>query len=286
MCKDQAATLFKSVFEESLGDETDLIRQAAVDGLVNIDKAAALRKLRTSLINDSNPAIKKRLVELAGEAGGKEDLVWLTEKVNSGNESESAWQAMLKIFGRASASDVYEWTSDLDAQFAKGKLSDEQAVAFLQMAEQKAVIENKVEIRDNIRLRLARLYAQKGQFQQSAEYLGLLRDSAANNSQKQSILSELLQVYLRWPKVDLAAKLVENALQEADLGPDNALLRTLDGYFTKPAPGTDPDAVLKALIGIGLKATEDRPGWRQQLKRWSEAFAKASSPEKADATSN
>ena len=278
----QAASLFRPLFEDALGDEADLVRQAAVEGLVNIDKTNALKRLRTSFVNDASLVIRKRLVELTGEIGGAEDLSWLAEKIGTAGEGEPAWQAMLKIFGRSDAGALYKWVEQLDIEGAEGKLSDEQRMALLQVAEQKAVGENKAEVRDTIRRRLASLCRRRNEFQQAAEYLVLLRDAAVTRQQKEQCLSDLLDVYLRWPKVALATKLVENALREEDLGPDSLLVRSIDAYLAKPPEGTDPNSLLKALSEIQVKAPEDRPAWVRQLKRWSEAFAKVAEPGGAD----
>jgi len=97
--KAEAAKRFAALFERGLRDETDLVREAAVEGLINIDKAKALKVLAKDYANDRSAVVRNRVIELAGEAGSKDDLEWLYEKLGSGGESKAAWQAMLKIFG-------------------------------------------------------------------------------------------------------------------------------------------------------------------------------------------
>ena len=83
----------------------------------------------------------------------------------------------------------------------------------------------------------------------------------------------LLLVYLRWPKVDAAAKIVENCLIEQDLDPNDAVVRSLDGYLAKLPSGTDPNALLGALDDI--KPPAARPFWQKILKQWMIRFGKA-----------
>ncbi|MHC4693928.1 MAG: HEAT repeat domain-containing protein, partial [Planctomycetota bacterium] len=98
-CRARSSKLFESSFVQALNDETDLVREAAVDGLIYIDKTKALNILR-GFINDSNPIVRKKIIEISGEVGSQEDLVWLSGKIDSSveGESEPAWQAMLEIF--------------------------------------------------------------------------------------------------------------------------------------------------------------------------------------------
>ncbi|MHC4912958.1 MAG: HEAT repeat domain-containing protein, partial [Planctomycetota bacterium] len=194
--RSEAAKIFRPLFEEALRDETNLVREAAVDGLIYIDKARALKVLRKDFVNDNSIAVRKKLIDLAGEVGGQDDLVWLAEKMGATAESEPAWQAMLKIFKGSDAVVLDAWISRLGSQGAKAKLSDEQRISFLEIAERKAVGENKAEMLRSARERLAGLYAKSGEFEQAAEYLGMLRQVARSAEEKEAILAELLDVYL------------------------------------------------------------------------------------------
>jgi HEAT repeat protein len=227
-CKAKAAERFGPLFDKALEDETDFVRETAVDGLANIDKPSALERLRNGFVNDPSVILRKKLIALAGESGGKDDLTWLAEKIGSNSESEPAWQAMLEIFKDmfkdpdASVLKVLnEWAEKLTLQ--SSKLSNEQKNAFLTAAEKRADDESKPRIR-----------------------------------------KKLLEVYLAWPKPELAANLVASALEKEDLDGSNFLLQTIDDYLGKPAPGTDPSAVFGALSGI--KPSQGRPKWELWLK--------------------
>jgi len=281
----EAAKVFKPLFEEALRDETNLVREAAVDGLIYIDKARALKILRKDFVNDSSATVRKKLIDLAGEVGGQEDLVWLAEKVvGSTAESEPAWQAMLKIFKGSDATVLDEWTGRLGSQGAKAKLSDEQRISFLEMAERKAVAENKAEMLKSLRERLARLYAKSGKFEQAAEYFGMLRQVARSAEEKEAILAELLEVYLRWPNVEAVSQLVDNCLLEKDLGPNNVIVLSIENYFAEPPATSDPIAILEALVE--MRSSEDRPMWAEQLQRWRRRFGQTQDAAKSGAGSN
>jgi hypothetical protein len=103
-----------------------------------------------------------------------------------------------------------------------------------------------------------------------------LYESAVTLDAKKAILPDLLYAYLRLPKVDLAAKLVENCLLRQDLDPNDAVARSLDDYLAKPPAGADPNVLLDALTKI--KAPEARPLWRDRLREWITRFGKARAP--------
>ena len=278
-CKAKAAKLFKPLFEEALSDETDSVREAAVDGLIYIDKASALKRLRKDIyINDPSEILRKKLIELAGSDGGKEDLTWLAKKIGSNSESQPAWQAMLKIFGGCDSGVLNEWIEKFDSQSSKNNLSNGQKIAFLEIAERKAGGENKPKMLKNVREKLAELYTKIGQFERAADYLGRLHEAAQASKEKEAILSRLLDVYLRWPKLELMAKLVENCLLEKDLGPNSVVVRSIDNYLNNPPSGADPNAVVKALTEITVPQT--RAKWQERLKQWTERPGKAEDSEK------
>ena len=128
--RSQAITLYNPLFEQALKDPTDAVRQAAADGFVNIDKAAALKRLKKDLVEDSSPSIRAKLIDLAGEVGIPEDLDWLAKKIGVQGESEAAWQAMLKIFRRSGADVMAAWIGPLESPPMQEKLSPEQSLAF------------------------------------------------------------------------------------------------------------------------------------------------------------
>ena len=209
------------------------------------------------------------MIELAGEVGSGDDLTWLAEKLGSA-ESEPAWQAMLTIFKAVEADVLDKWVERFSSQDMEAKLSDEQKISFLEIAERKAIGENKGRNAQKCSGELARLYSKSGRFEQAAKCLGLLREAAESPEEKEAILAQILDVYLRWPKVETAAQLVDNCLLEKDLGPDNVIVLSIEKYLAELPATADPNVVLEALIKI--KTAEDRPMWAEQVRRWTKRF--------------
>jgi len=276
-CRAKAATLFGRLFVEALSDETDSVRETAVDGLIYIDKQSALKRLR-SFVNDPSIVLRKKLIDLAGEVGGKDDLYWLTEKIGSNSESGPAWQAMLKIFNGSDSGILNEWMGKFTSQNSKSKLSDQQKIAFLKIAETKATGENKANMLKDVREKLAELYKRIGQFERAAEYFDRLYKAAQTDKEREAIIPNLLDAYLRGSKVEFVTELVRQCIVKEDLDSDNVILGSIENYLSKPPAGADPNAVLKALSGIKLPGA--RPKWQEWLKNWTNRLIKSKEAEK------
>jgi len=274
-CREKAAKLFGNLFIEALRDEANFVREAAADGLIYINKTNALKILREDFVNDPSIILRKKIIALADEVGGKEDLSWLSEKIGLNSESDPAWQAMLKIFRGSDAGVLNEWVNKLTLQSSKIKLSDEQKIDFLKIAEG---AKGNSKYMPEIRKKLAELYYKRGQFEQAADYLIILYEIAKTPEEKEIILPDLLDSCLRGSKPGQVAELVTNCLKEADLDPNDVVVKTIDNYFGKPPAGADLNEALKALIAI--KAPQDRPKWQKQLKLWADRIGKAKEPDK------
>jgi HEAT repeat protein len=287
-CRIESAELFAALFEEALDDKTDLVREAAVDGLIHIDSSEALNRLRESdLINDPRLEIRKKLVNLAGEVGGKEELPWLWDKVGLAEESRSAWEAMLKIFGSRSESAVLaQWINKLEQGAQAGRVSDEQYLSFLELSEPKVAGDTDKQTVRTVRRRLARLYHKGGDFEQAARYFGILRKAAETPEQKESILGDLLDSYLRWPNVEMAAWLVDNCLdRKKDLELDGPVIQTIERYLSEPPAEADVSEVLSGLFGA-IKPVAGHPRWQAQVKAWNERLMRGKKPDEAGASEN
>lgn len=265
--KAQAAKLFLPLFEQAIYDENELIRETACDGITYIDKAKALEMLRKDFINDTGAGIRKKIIALAGDVGGSEDINWLSAKIGSSSESDPCWQAMLMIFRRDNGKLVSDWTEMI---ISNEKLSQDQKTAFLEIAERKAIAEDDQEKINIIREKLADLYIMTNRFDAAAKYLGLLSESAIDSQARQSISLRLLDIYLKSQNIEAAAHLVNNFLLETDLDPSGPIMASLDDYLSKqPSDGSLPD-ILKLLVAIEL--TEERPLWLEILKTWQQKF--------------
>ncbi len=276
--KAQAKKLFKSLFEEALGDETNLVREAAVDGLIYIDKARALKRLR-DFVNDPSIIVRTKVIELIGEVGGKGDLALLAKKIGLTGESELAWQAMLNIFKSSSCNAGFldKWIAEFNSTSAKGPLSDEQMVSLLETAERKAESENKPEILKRTREKLAGLYKKSGKFEQAADFYGLLYQAAETAEEREAVSADMLDLYLRWPNLEKATGVVDNCLLAKDLDPNSPIAMSIDSYFAHPPAGADPNEVFVALSKITIR--EPRPMWQKQIERWKDRLGQAGKPE-------
>ncbi len=283
----QAAKLYSPVFEEALGDEVESVRQAAVDGLINIDKSAALRRLRPDFVKDPSVGIRSRLIELAGDVGGQEDLDWLSKKLGTAGEGEPAWQAMLKILRRSNTDMMSQWIARFDALPAPNRLSPEQMISFLALVEQKAQGDNKADVLMEVRLRLFALYVVGNDTARATEYMNLIVTAANTEKDKNAVAIRLLNTCLQAgdAQVDLAGAVVESYLTERDLGPDSPMAKSLKAYLSEPPAGADPNALIARLRRIKVKQPEKRSLWQQLVAEW-EAFAKAKKTVPVEQTNN
>jgi HEAT repeat protein len=278
-CREKAIELFGKLFEEALRDESNFVREAAADGLTHIDKAKALEILRKDFINDPSITLRKKIIALADAVGSKEDLNWLAEKIGSNSESDPAWQAMLKIFNSSDAGVFKEWLEKLTAQSSKFKLSDEQKIDFLEIAEN---AKGNSEYIPQIRQKLADLYYETGRYEQAGDYLGILYDMAQTPEGKKVILPNLLDACLRGSKLERTTELVKNCLTEGDLDPNSIVVQKINNFFIAPPAGVDPNKVLEVLIAV--KVPQGRPQWNQQLKSWIDLMGKDKETEKTKPT--
>jgi len=257
------------LFEQALVDKTDLVREAAVDGLINIDKMRALTAFRkTDLFNDPRIEIRKKVVSLAGEVGGKDDLAWLWEMKGSGVESV-AWESMLSILKKSDVAVLTDWVVKFDSPAPDSGLSTEQRLAVLKIAEQRFLETNRPDALKDVRRQLANLYKRIGNFEQAANYFGMLHEMAELAEEKEAILPDLLDAYLRWPNAAMAARLVDNYLLVKDLDANCPVALSIDNYFRQPSPAVDPNTVLAEFFAKVKEPVRPKPKWQEFLTRWT-----------------
>jgi tetratricopeptide (TPR) repeat protein len=274
-CRVQAARLYSPLFEQALTDNVETVRQAGVDGFVNIDSAAALKRFRKSLVDDPSASVRAKVVYLAGEVGVAEDLDWLSKRFGTPNEGETAWQAALKVFRRCGMDVMATWSTAFTAAPLQEKLSLDQRISYFLLVEQRAQNESRVDLLAEARKQLAQLYTASGNFKQAADYLKLMEETAGNRQEKERVLSDRLSVCLRWPNLDMAGEIVDGYLSASDLTDDNPIARSIDEYLKEPPAGADPNALIEKLIRIKVKDPDARPGWRGLVQRWGKPVARA-----------
>lgn len=283
----EVAGLYRPVFEEALSDQTDNVRQAAVDGLINIDKAAALRRLRVGFVDDPNPSIRNKIIVLAGDVGGSEDLEWLAHKIGQPDGGDAAWQAMLKVFPRVRPEVIDRWAAEFDAPNSEHELTAQQKTAFFLVVEQNARTVNDSERLRRAQIRLFALYAGSNDLTKASEYMDSLFATVSGSGDGADIGAQLLEMCLKAvpPHLDLASEVVAKYLSRNDLSPDNPVAVSLDHYLTEPPEGGDPNSLLARLHEIDVTQSEKRDEWRSLLGQW-ESFARARSASQTGTVSN
>jgi hypothetical protein len=287
-CREQAAKQFNGLFEQALVDKAESVRQVAADGLVNVsaDKASALRRLRKDLGGDPSMVIRVKLIDLAGEVGGVQELDWLAEKLGTVGEGDPAWQAILKIFRRSNATVLAEWAAKIKSPAMAGKTTSEQQISFFTLAEQKAQTENKVELLKDAQTNLADLYSASGNLKQASEYLKILF-AGATVQEKPQLQGRLVHAHLMLGSVDQACELVSNYLstKDLDLGPEDSVLKSIEAYLNSPAT-VNPAGLLDAMQQIQVADPKILQAWRALLSGWTERYAKVKKTEDNGKTNN
>jgi HEAT repeat protein len=262
-CKAKAQALFEPLFKDALQDKNDFVREAAVNGLAHINVRKALELLRANFFNDPSETLRKKLIVLAEQAGGEQDLNALAAKIGMNSEGDLAWQAMLSIFKRLKETDVAVWKEWIGKLTSDGsKLSNEQRIAFLKIAENKTAGETKLEVRS----RLAELYFKTEQFEQAADYFSMLYEAAGSPKDKDAFVPRLLEASLKGLQLKRVTGLVANHLSQGDLDPNGVIIQILSAYLGQPPLGAEQQAVLEALEQ--LKPPSARPKWQEWLAGW------------------
>jgi HEAT repeat protein len=276
----QAAKIYRQYFIDALADEDDLIREAAVNGLININKSEAYQRLRADFINDKSVNIRRRLVALADEIGTTDDLGWLSEKINSGAEEAGAWKAMLRIFEDSDSKLLARWIEPLETK----KIAPVRMIAFLEIVERKAQAENNNDLLNSARYKLAALFIQTQQRDKAKEYYGdLIKSDNQNVFRKEQLRAELLQLYLNDGQLSLAGSLITNRLLENDVDDASPIGQVLIS-FVQTSPQHAPE-LLDVLQHIKLDGVGPKPLWKKLLQHLEEVRpADVNSPPLLDTT--
>jgi HEAT repeat protein len=286
-CRMQAAKMYGVLFEQALSDPVEVVRQTAVDGLVNIDNTAALRRLRKDMLADPSVAVRKKVIDVAGEAGGAQDLEWLVEKLGLPGEGDAAWQAMLKIFRRANAAVLADWMAQMDGPALTSKVLPEQKISFLTLVEQKGQSESNTDLVRGAQKGLVQLYIAGNNLKQAAEYLKTLVNAATSEQEKRRLRSQLLGVYLASSSIEQACEIIGNFLEDKnlDLSTDGMVVKPVEEYLEN-LTNADPETLLEALRQIKVSNPDVARAWRALVSRWAERFARARKAEDLERVSN
>ncbi len=228
--RDKAAALFNDDFIEGLSDsENASVRLAAVDGLINIDRAAALKIFKAqSLFVDESASIRSAVIDLARQVGELQDIEWLSPVIAGNGEGEIAWHAIREILQRQPVENVVEWIQKLE-----GVVSEDRIRNLLEMAAKKAEAEKKPAILKSLNERLR---------------------------------SMSLQLFLRNADYEKVAELIAQYLKQADLNVENILIKDIQKYLISPdIDDAQKTRLLEKLSAIETEQGNTRTQWAEQL---------------------
>jgi hypothetical protein len=260
----KARRRFRQLFVQALDAKDDApVREAAVVGLINTDKVAALDMFKQKgLTSDSSPLVITAIIELAAEVGKFEDIDWLKPMADSNGHRDLAWAVVLKILQRQDASVILDWAAKLDPDSNDGRYRDA-----LEIAENRAQTQPDKPSLLDARSKLADWYEKKGQHDKIIDYYKKLIEIAGRDLGiiEKAELS-LFNAYLAKDDIASIAQLVTNRLARADIAQQDSIAAAIDKYLASDAAVVAKKQLLVALAAIEIEA--DRPRWSKQLATW------------------
>ncbi|MBN2589035.1 MAG: hypothetical protein JXA96_04175 [Sedimentisphaerales bacterium] len=269
MIRQYARETFRTYFEGALVDNSDRIRSTAIDGLGYVNKASALEILRNRVGEEQSEEVRSKIIDLAKDAGGSDDLNWLAELILGTNaESKQAWIAMTKIFNSVEIEVLNDWENRLIPKESKYNLPEQKKIEFLKIVLTETPTINKPKYYEQIadRSLIAGLY------DQAVNNFTYLYDAAQSREEKDRILPNYLDACLRVPNEELVKKLVQEYLTTKGFSTDSVVIQTIENYFKDASVTTDKQAVLKSLSGI--KLAPPKPGWNSKIQQWTDLLNK------------
>ena len=263
-CKQQARVLYKPIFDKGLEDESPLVREEAIHGLVSIDKRQTLKVLRTKLVNDSNANVRVRVISLAKDVGTAEDLDWLHAKIEAGHEVDVAWQAVLNILSRSDVKHLEASYARFTALRTQKKLTNSQWQGFLEGALVKA--EDRKKLLIDIHQAFCDFSIETGVLEQAREHLVKL-SGLVDKSRRAGIRAQILGLELKSSRIKEASDILSNELKGRDLSESDILVQQVNAFLADTSQGKDPRAVLHSVLKE-MQATDARPQWEKVRALW------------------
>jgi HEAT repeat protein len=250
-CRDLAAKHFGSLFEQALAEKADPVRLIAIDGLFNAsgDKPSIIRRLWKILGSDPLPAIRLKLVELAGDAGGAQELDWLAEKLGVAGEGDASWQAILKIFRRSPSTLLAEWAAKIKSPPIAGRLTPEQQISFFDMVRQRSQAETKPDLLREAQTNLADLYIVRPRSRKLRSACGSSPPGRPVRNSR-SIRASCCRFTWDWgARGDVRLLVNYLSTKGLDLTPEGVVAKSIEAYLSNPA-AVNSQALLDALQQI------------------------------------
>ncbi len=253
--------LLQPEFVTALTSPTVETRKAAASGLINIDKANALRLLREKQIyNDPDPSVVAVIVSLAREVGNGEDYIWLVEK-NKQN-TEGVWQTIVAILQREDVSIVEKAIAAVETF----NIDDAKKIEVFEIGRKKAGIQYKSTIL------LAQFYLNRGRNAEAAElYASLLSDPAGKSSVVEDAQNAVIALSAGGKHTPLAL-LVTELLAAGDIKPEDPI-----GVKLIETTESENGQALKTEL-LKIAPPQPREGWKTIVERWKPAPAPQAPP--------
>ncbi len=272
--KQYSRDTFYTYFREALDSKIALIRETAIDGLGYVSKTGAIEILRNRVSKEPSEEVRSKIIDLARDAGGRNDLEWLAKLITGTNqESTKAWGAMAKIFGSVEIDVLNDWENQLILQSGKYNLTEPQKLEFLRIVLTKTSAQNKPKYYEQIADRCMIM----GQYEQAVNNFTLLYDSAVAQEEKDRILPKYLDACLKMQNVELVKKMVQEYLTTKEFNSDGVIIVTIENYFKDAAVVKDKNVILESLKGI--KLAQPKQAWQEKIKQWGDLINKPE-PEK------
>lgn len=268
--KSQAAKLYAGVFKEALStkDDNSLVRQAAAMGMVNVDKTAAMQLFRElKLSEDSSPAVRQIMIDLASQTGTSDDIEWLFAQLKSNEQGEPAWQAFLAVLQRQEANVIVKWAD----QCEQNPSLSGQIVDLLELAEQKAAAQKDEILVCQLQVRILKGYWSKGQYDQVIVYRDKLMQKNVEKEYVQDALRQTdnytIEAYLQLRQFDKAAATTADLLKINIVEPNSELIEMISAYFaSEKIVLEDKKSLLDALKEIPISLEQN--WWQERLEQW------------------
>ncbi len=256
--RSQACRLYEGFFVDAISvADQPALRLSAIRGMVSVDPVKAIELARDNkLMEDDSLAVRQVVIDLAGQIGTADDLVWLLVALNENGYAEEAWQAIKQICQRQKSGFLLEWAETLNQNGGRSEYVRE----ILELAEQKAIGENDSANTLSSRRSLIGWYRQRKAWDTGVVYLEKVGFTLSDRT-FEAMMTDAFVIYLYAGDSDKVFAILEKELQEGDFQVDSPFLTSLR-VFLEDGDITDLSKreVFEKLLVIEVAK---RPNWQK-----------------------